>query len=83
MAYGEISLLVTKFARVSTLPLNSGLWSVIATGLFLVGGPAKCNLHAAFEGLCYCRLRLPQLVQYIASKLPPQLSKALVSTRTI
>lgn len=40
----------------------SGLWSVIATGLFLFGQAATCNLHAAFEGLCYCHLRLPHLV---------------------
>lgn len=42
--------------------LCSGLWSVIATGLFMVGRSADCNLHAAFEGLCYCHLRLPHLV---------------------
>ena len=41
----------------------SGLWSIIATALFLVGHAAECNLHAAFEGLCYCILRLPPLVR--------------------
>ena len=25
-------------------------------------GEAQCNLHAAYEGLCYCELRLPKLV---------------------
>ena len=44
--------------------ISSGLWSLIGTALFLVGDTAECNLHAAFEGLCYCQLRLPQLVSH-------------------
>ena len=46
------------------LTIFSGLWSLIGTALFLVGDAAECNLHAAFEGLCYCQLRLPQLVSH-------------------
>ena len=44
--------------------ISSGLWSLIGTALFLVGDAAECNLYAAFEGLCYCQLRLPQLVSH-------------------
>jgi hypothetical protein len=29
--------------------------------IFQIGTDADCNLHGAFEGLCYCRLRLPPL----------------------
>lgn len=43
-------------------PPYSGLWSMIAVGLFLSTDNAKCNLHVTFEGLCYCNLRLPELV---------------------
>ena len=32
-------------------------------GLLVVGDDALCNLHATFEGLCYCDLRLPLLVR--------------------
>ena len=41
----------------------SGFWSVIAVGLFIYTKQAQCNLHATFEGLCYCELRLPPLVR--------------------
>ena len=43
----------------------SGLWSLIAVAVFVQGYDKKslCNLHATFEGLCYCRLRLPYLVR--------------------
>ena len=32
-------------------------------GLLVAGDDALCNLHATFEGLCYCDLRLPLLVR--------------------
>ena len=40
----------------------SGLWSVLSVGLLVVTDQAQCNLHATFEGLCYCELRMPVLV---------------------
>ena len=40
----------------------SGLWSLIAVSIFLFGDKAECTLHATFEGICFCRLKLPQLV---------------------
>ncbi|KAL5463170.1 hypothetical protein EMCRGX_G032047 [Ephydatia muelleri] len=36
-----------------------GLWGLIGTGLLVAGPESECNLHATFEGLCYCELRLP------------------------
>ena len=56
---------VYTFFVVPPHAICSGLWSIIATALFLVGPTANCNLHAAFEGLCYCILRLPPLVSDI------------------
>ena len=56
---------VYTFFVVPPHAICSGLWSIIATALFLVGPTADCNLHAAFEGLCYCILRLPPLVSDI------------------
>ena len=32
-------------------------------GLLVAGDEALCNLHATFEGLCFCELRLPPLVR--------------------
>ncbi len=40
----------------------SGLWSIIAVGIFLVGKKAECSLYATFEGICFCRLKIPYLV---------------------
>ncbi|XP_064402709.1 uncharacterized protein LOC135348427 isoform X3 [Halichondria panicea] len=48
-------------ARVVPVHGLCGLWSLIATGVFIYPGVSECNLHAAFEGLCYCTLRLPYL----------------------
>ena len=42
--------------------LSSGLWSLLAVGIFLFGEQAECSLHATFEGLCYCSIRLPPMV---------------------
>ena len=50
--------------------IYSGLWSLIGTALFLGGTTAECNLHAAFEGLCYCHLRLPPLVRHHLHMVP-------------
>lgn len=47
---------------VAFMLLSSGLWSVLSVGILVVGSEALCNLHATFEGLCYCELRLPLLV---------------------
>lgn len=57
----EYTFNIKDTARVVPVHGMCGLWSVIATGLFLFGQAATCNLHAAFEGLCYCHLRLPHL----------------------
>ena len=54
------SLLLPPFLPSSLL---SGLWSMLSVGLLVVGDDALCNLHATFEGLCYCDLRLPLLVR--------------------
>ena len=43
--------------------LSSGLWSILSVGILVAGNEALCNLHATFEGLCYCELRLPLLVR--------------------
>ena len=42
----------------------SGLWSLLAVAVFVqeYNPQSLCNVHAAFEGLCYCNLRLPCLV---------------------
>ena len=42
----------------------SGLWSLLAVAVFVqeYDPQSLCNVHAAFEGLCYCNLRLPCLV---------------------
>ncbi len=32
-------------------------------GLFLVGTSAECNFHVTFEGVCFCRLKIPTLVR--------------------
>ena len=33
----------------------------------MVDAVSKCNLHAAFEGLCYCELRLPHMVMVMCA----------------
>ena len=58
--------------HVTSLPwklfvLCSGLWGLIGTGLFVAGPESECNLHATFEGLCYCELRLPPAVCWPSS----------------
>ena len=40
----------------------SGLWSLLAIGLFVGTPGSECLLHATFEGLCFCSIRLPPLV---------------------
>lgn len=60
--YAEYKLGLKDTAHVVPVHGVCGLWSVVAIGLLGVGTPAHCNLHAAFEGLCYCHLRLPVLV---------------------
>ena len=45
--------------------LCSGLWSLLAVGFFLQTNESLCYLHATFEGLCFCNLRLPYLVNSI------------------
>ena len=59
----------TRVQEVSS-SIYSGLWSLIGTALFLGGTTTECNLHAAFEGLCYCHLRLPPLVRHCLHVLP-------------
>ena len=65
--YAEYKLGLKDTARVVPVHGVCGLWSLIAIGVFQTGGPARCNLHAAFEGLCYCHLRLPSLVSVVAT----------------
>lgn len=60
--YAEYRFGIKDTARVVPVHGVCGLWSLLATGVFQIGNAANCNLHAAFEGLCYCTLRLPQLV---------------------
>ena len=60
--YAEYKLNLKDTAHVVPVHGVCGLWSIVAIGVFQVGAPARCNLHAAFEGLCYCHLRLPALV---------------------
>ena len=43
----------------------------------MVGETADCNLHAAFEGLCYCRLYLPHLVCLVGGGVGPILPMAM------
>ena len=50
--------------------LCSGLWGLIGTGLLVAGPESECNLHATFEGLCYCELRLPPAVCCPSPSLP-------------
>ena len=42
----------------------SGLWSLLAVAVFVqeYDPQSLCNVHATFEGLCYCNLQLPCLV---------------------
>jgi hypothetical protein len=61
--YAEYKLGLQDTARVVPVHAVCGLWSLLAIGIFRVGDPSRCNLHAAFEGLCYCQLRLPPLSQ--------------------
>jgi ammonia channel protein AmtB len=61
--FAEYKLKLKDTARVVPVHAVCGLWSLLAIGIFQAGDPARCNLHAAFEGLCYCHLRLPQLSQ--------------------
>ena len=42
--------------------LCSGLWSLLAVAVFVQSNESLCYLHATFEGLCFCKLRLPHLV---------------------
>ena len=60
--FAEYKLKLKDTAHVVPVHAVCGLWSLLAIGVFQAGDPARCNLHAAFEGLCYCHLRLPQLV---------------------
>lgn len=60
--YAEYKFNLKDTAHVVPVHGVCGLWSVVAIGLLGAGTPARCNLHAAFEGLCYCHLRLPVLV---------------------
>lgn len=60
--YAEYKLKLKDTARVVPVHAVCGLWSLLAIGIFQTDGQARCNLHAAYEGLCYCRLRLPTLV---------------------
>lgn len=60
--YAEYRFGIKDTAHVVPVHGVCGLWSLLTTGLFQIGNPANCNLHAAFEGLCYCTLRLPSLV---------------------
>lgn len=59
--YAEYKFNLKDTAHVVPVHGVCGLWSVVAIGLLGAGTPARCNLHAAFEGLCYCHLRLPVL----------------------
>lgn len=61
--YAEYKLKLKDTARVVPVHAVCGLWSLLAIGIFQTDGQARCNLHAAYEGLCYCRLRLPTLNQ--------------------
>eukprot|EP00731_Ephydatia_muelleri_P027859 Em0019g732a len=66
----EYILGIKDTAKVVPIHALCGLWGLIGTGLFTVTSTSECNLHEAFEGLCYCTLRLPPMVP-----LPPPLTK--------
>eukprot|EP00731_Ephydatia_muelleri_P027876 Em0019g749a len=55
----EYRLDIKDTARVFPVHGLCGLWGLIGTGLLVAGPESECNLHATFEGLCYCELRLP------------------------
>jgi Amt family ammonium transporter len=74
--FAEYKFKIKDTARVVPVHGVCGLWSLLAIGVFQFGGPARCNLHAAFEGLCYCHLRLPSLSQ--GEVMAAQLSGALI-----
>eukprot|EP00731_Ephydatia_muelleri_P027873 Em0019g746a len=57
----EYILGIKDTAKVVPIHALCGLWGLIGTGLFTVTSTSECNLHEAFEGLCYCTLRLPPM----------------------
>uniref|UniRef100_A0A1X7TMW8 Ammonium transporter AmtB-like domain-containing protein n=2 Tax=Amphimedon queenslandica TaxID=400682 RepID=A0A1X7TMW8_AMPQE len=57
----EYKLKIEDTARVVPVHGFCGLWSMLAVALFVVTKKSLCNLHATFEGLCYCSIRLPPL----------------------
>eukprot|EP00731_Ephydatia_muelleri_P027903 Em0019g776a len=57
----EYILGIKDTAKVAPIHALCGLWGLIGTGLFTVTSTSECNLHEAFEGLCYCTLRLPPM----------------------
>ena len=62
MDYGKSIFQPLTYTLLNCPSVFSGLWSLLAVGIFLFGEQAKCSLHSTFEGLCYCSFRLPPLV---------------------
>jgi Amt family ammonium transporter len=57
----EYKFKIEDTARVVPVHGACGLWSVLAIGIFVGTDTSKCQLHATFEGLCFCTIRLPPL----------------------
>jgi len=68
MEYGKE--IIQAFDHVHYHFLSSGLWSLLAVAAFVQSNESLCYLHATFEGLCYCNLRLPHLVSYTYTSYP-------------
>lgn len=65
MCYALVEFQKLKILASLLVCCCSGLWSLIAVAVFVqrYDSQSLCNLHATFEGLCYCNLRLPYLVR--------------------
>ncbi|XP_065919159.1 putative ammonium transporter sll1017 isoform X2 [Dysidea avara] len=59
--YAEYKLGIEDTARVVPVHGVCGLWSLLAVAVFVQYKESLCYLHATFEGLCFCDLRLPHL----------------------
>ena len=71
MDYGETPQVTVLGATAATTTtrryllfclLFSGLWSMLAVGVFMFTHESDCRLHATFEGLCFCHMKLPYMV---------------------
>ena len=58
--YTEYKLNIFDTARIIPVHLFGGMWSLISTGLFIASVP-KEYVKETYEGVCYCKLRIPIL----------------------